>query len=280
MRALVTGANGFAGRHLVSLLRSRGDTVLAAGHGAPWPCDFRLGDQVAEAVEEARADVIFHLAGTSSVAEAARDPRGANENIVGPAVHVMQAAGRARVLLVSTCHVYGEGRTGEEDPLGPVDVYGAARASVEYMAATFRAKGRDIVIARAFHHTGPGQDRRFAFGDWAARYAAGERVISVGNLEVRRDYADVRDIVAGYVVLAERAQSLGAYNLCSGAARSLRELFSMVAPDAVAVVDSTRIRGREVAEIVGSAARAEALGWRRFHRIEETLAALREWASA
>lgn len=274
MRALVTGANGFAGRHLVALLKSRGDTVLAAGHGAPWACDFRMADQVAEVVEEARADVIFHLAGTSSVAEAGRDPRGANENIVGPAVNVMQAAGAARVLLVSTCHVYGEGRTGETDPLAPRDIYGAARASVEYMAGNFRAKGRDVVIARAFHHTGPGQDRRFALADWAAQYAAGKRQIVVGNLDVRRDYSDVRDIVAGYARLAERGEGAGAYNLCSGVARPLRELFRLVAPEAEAVVDSGRVRAREILEMVGSADRAEALGWRRFYRIEETVAAL------
>lgn len=274
MRALVTGAAGFAGRHLVHLLRAEGHTVLSTGHGAEIDLDFRIAEVVEELLERGRPDVIFHLAGTSSVAEMARHPGAGEDNILTPAANVLRFA-RCRVLLVSTCHVYGRGATDEAAPLRPVDLYGAARASVEYLALDHVRKGGDVVIVRAFHHTGPGQDRRFALADWAARWREGERRIPVGNLEVRRDYADVRDIVAGYALLAGRGERGRAYNLCSGEARPMAELFRLLCPGAEPVVDPARVRPREPDAMSGSAAKAEALGWTRRYPIEQTLADLR-----
>lgn len=275
MRALVTGANGFVGRHLVRLLQSSGHTVFEAGHGAAISADFRIPEHVEELVGQLRPDVIFHLAATSSLTEMARDPTGGAANIVTPAVNVFKHAGAARVVLVSSAVVYGRGATGEAEKLRPVDVYGSARASVEYMAQVAVKQGTDIVIARPFPHTGPGQDRRFALGDWAARHEAGERRIPVGNLDVRRDYSDVRDIVAGYLLLAERGARGEAYNLASGVTRTMGELFARVCPDAEPVVDPRRVRAKDLPELSGTATKIEALGWRRFYRIDDTLADLR-----
>jgi GDP-4-dehydro-6-deoxy-D-mannose reductase len=283
-RVLVTGAAGFAGRHLVAHLRARGDDVVAAGHGAEVSIDFRMAGDVAALVAEVAPDIVYHLAGTSSLAEMLRDPAGGHYNIVQPAVHVLEAAATrapaTRVLLVSTCHVYGRAArlpTDEACPLHPTDLYGAARAAVEYITDNYRQRGVPIVVARAFHHTGPGQDRRFALGDWAAR-GGGE--VTVGNLEVRRDYSDVRDVVAGYRLLAEVGVPGEAYNLCSGAARSMRALFGLLlGPDARPVEDPARVRTNEVPVFLGSPARAEALGWRRAFSIERTLADLKASAA-
>lgn len=275
MHALVTGANGFVGRHLVRLLRSAGHTVAEAGHGAPISADFRIPEHVEELVRHLRPDVIFHLAATSSLVEMARDPTGGSANIVTPAVNVFKHAGAARVVLVSSAVVYGRGPTDEADKMRPVDVYGSARASVEYMAQVAIKGGADIVIARPFPHTGPGQDRRFALGDWAARHVAGERRIPVGNLEVRRDYTDVRDVVAGYLLLAERGVRGEVYNLSSGESRTMGELFALLCPDAEPVVDPRRVRAKDLPELVGNARKIEALGWRRFYRLDDTLADLR-----
>jgi GDP-4-dehydro-6-deoxy-D-mannose reductase len=238
---------------------------------------------VLDLVEHARPDAVFHLAGTSSVAEMLRDPGGGHVNVVKPAVNVMEAmalrAPGARLLLVSTCHVYGRAARlpiDEACELRPADLYGAARASVEYMTRTYAQRGVPIVIARAFHHTGPGQDRRFALADWAARAAKGEARIPVGNLDVRRDYADVRDVVAGYALLAERGEPGAAYNLCSGVAYAMRELFALAAPGCEPVEDPARARRNEVPEMRGTAAKAEALGWTRRFSIERTLGDLRE----
>ena len=270
--ALVTGAGGFAGKHLVHHLLEEGWRVAAAGHNCEWSVDFRMVDQVEQAFHEVQPDVVFHLAGTSSVAEMERDPVGGAENITVPVAHVLANIGLARLLLVSTCHVYGAGSTDEEAHLRPLDRYGAARASAEFLA---QRSGKDVVIARAFHHTGPGQDRRFALADWAARWRAGETRIPVGNLDVARDYSDVRDVVAGYRVLAERSRPGQAYNLCSGATVTMRELFTRLCPGSTPIEDPTRVRGKEVPVLQGSAAKAEALGWTRKWTLEETLAGVR-----
>jgi GDP-4-dehydro-6-deoxy-D-mannose reductase len=285
MRVMVTGAGGFAGKHLTHHLRSAGHDVVAAGHATDVSMDFRMAEEVHALVAQVQPQVVYHLAGTSSVAEVARDPAGGNANIVQPAVNVFEAvaqhAPRARVLLVSSCHVVGRPARlpiVEDAPLAPTDVYGAARAAVEYMVRTYLTRGVDIVIARAFHHTGPGQSPRFVLADWAARACRGDREIPVGNLELRRDYSDVRDIVAGYALLAERAERGSVVHLCSGVVRSLADLFAEVAPGCIPVVDASRVRGGEPPVILGSPARAEALGWERRHPWERTVADLRAGA--
>ena len=282
MRVIVTGAGGFAGRHLTHHLRESSCEVIAAGHAADVSMDFRMADEVHALVARVQPHVVYHLAGTSSVAEVARDPAGGNANIVQPAVNVLEAVAQhapgARVLLVSTCHVVGRPARlpiDETAPLAPTDLYGAARAAVEYMVRTYLARGVDVVTARAFHHTGPGQSPRFALAGWAARAVRGEREIAVGNLGLRRDYSDVRDIVAGYALLAERAERGSVVNLCSGVARSLADIFAEVAPGCIPVVDAARVRSGETPALLGSPTRAEALGWVRRHPWERTVADLR-----
>ena len=280
MRALVTGGGGFAGRHLVNRLREAGYTVAPAGHNTEISVDFRLFEQVAELISDFRPELSFHLAGTTSVVEMARDPMGGNQNVVKPAINLMEALAQrvpaSRLLLVSTCEVYGRPQRlpiDEDCPMAPIDVYGSARAAVEYMVGGYRGRGLDVQIVRAFHHAGPGQDRRALLGDWAARVAAGERQIAVGNLQLRRDYSDVRDVVAGYQLIAENGMRNGLYNLCSGQAHSLAELFRLLCGPEVEAVEEPSPR-MEAPVLLGSAARAEALGWKRRYALAQTLADL------
>lgn len=283
MRVLVTGGGGFAGQHLVRRLSDAGQSVVSAGHNADISMDFRIFEQVVEVVETVRPDIAYHLAGTSSVAELARDPLGGNQNVVKPALHLMevlaQKAPECRMLLVSTCQVYGRPPRlpiDEGCPMAPVDLYGSARAAVEYMVSGYRARGLDVRIARAFHHTGPGQDRRFALGDWAARVAAGERQIPVGNLQLRRDYSDVRDVVAGYQLIAEEGERSGLYNLCSGEAQTMGSLFRLLCGEGVEPVEKPeRLRTGEAPVLLGSPEKAESLGWKRRYTLEETFRDMR-----
>lgn len=283
MRALVTGANGFAGRHLVGLLRARGHEVVAAGHGAEEEVDFREPEEVEWICAQARPEVIFHLAGTSSLADMRRDPTGGNLNIVKPATNLLDELlhrhRSTRMVVVSTCHVYGRPTRlpmDEAHPMAPVDLYGAARAAVEHILKSYLNFGLDLVVARAFHHTGPGQDRRFAIPDWIAQHlAAPGRAVRVGNLDLRRDYCDVRDVVAGYLLLAERGQRGQAYNLCAGQALPLRTLFELACPGATADVDAARLRTADVPVLWGDPSRAEALGWVRRYEPMQTVTDLR-----
>jgi len=283
MRALVTGANGFAGRHLVQQLRDAGHHVVAAGHGAEEEIDFREAEEVEWICGQARADVVFHLAGTSSLADMKRDPTGGNLNIVKPAMNLfdelLSRHRSTRLVIVSTCHVYGRPLRlpiPEDHAMAPIDLYGAARAAVEHIVKSYLALGLDIVTARAFHHTGPGQDRRFAVPDWISQHlSAPDQPVRVGNLDVRRDYTDVRDVVAGYALIAERAQRGASYNLCSGVSTPLRTLFEMACPEATALSDDQRTRKSEVAVLWGDPSKAEALGWTRRYDLKQTVTNLR-----
>lgn len=290
MNALVTGAAGFAGSHLVRLLRERGHRVTAAGHHAEVEVDFLDAAQVERVCADARPDVIFHLAGTSHISAMRENPSAAHLNVVKPVVTLLDEVfyrhRSTRILLVSTCAVYGRPQklpTPEDHPLQPVDTYGSARAAVEHVVKGYLPHGIDVVIARAYNHTGSGQDSRFALPDWRAQQREGPSlsleghgggIVRVGNLDVRRDYSDVRDIVAGYLLLAERGVSGEAYNLCSGQAVSMRALFEKVCPGATAVLDDTRLRRVDLPILWGDPSRAEALGWTRQHSLDDALAEL------
>ncbi len=290
MKALVTGAAGFSGRHLVAFLRSRGDDVVAAGHDAETEIELTESREVERLCREVQPDVIFHLAGTSHISAMRANPMAGHLNVIKPAVTLLDAmlheAKKARLILVSTCQVYGRPHrlpTPEDHPLAPVDTYGSARAAVEHVLKSYLPHGLDVVIARPYNQLGPGLDRRFAIPDWIAQQAEGPDpsggIVRVGNLDVRRDYCDVRDVVAGYALLADRGERGQAYNLCSGQTVSMRAMFERACPGATASVDEARVRRNEPAIQWGDPSRAEALGWARRHPIEATTDALRAAAS-
>ena len=138
----------------------------------------------------------------------------------------------ARVLVVSTSEVYGSiepgTRAAETHPFVPGSPYALSKAAAEHLATAYAtARKLDVVRARPFNHTGPGQTPRFvvpAFAQQIAAIEAGhaEPVLRVGNLEVTRDLTDVRDIVHGYCALLERGHTSGVYNLCAKACGSRR----------------------------------------------------------
>src|SRR5439155_6591868 len=146
-------------------------------------------------------------------------------------------APRARVLAVTSGDVYGAVRATElpiveETPLRPVTVYGASKAAADLAAAQWgRAYGLDVLRARPFNHTGPGQDPAFVCSGIARQIALAEAgrqepVIRVGNPDPVRDFSDVRDVAAGYVALLERGRSGEVYNLCSGSGVSIAEVIA------------------------------------------------------
>jgi GDP-4-dehydro-6-deoxy-D-mannose reductase len=278
-RVLVTGAGGWIGGRLEETLRASGTSVVGAGHNHENSLELRLLDDVRALVADVRPDVVFHLGGTSRLAELLRDPASGNQNVVQPAVNVLEALASlgsgTRLVLVSPAEVYGRvGRvpTDEASPLVPVDLYASARAAVEYMSRGYAARGVDVRIARVFWCVGPGQGRGTLLGD-AAWSAANGTTLRIGDPELRRDVVDVRDVVAGLVRTAEHAAPGTATNLCSGRAWRVGDLL-----DAVGVrweVDTSLARPTDVPILLGSPARAEALGWQRRHPVEETLRALR-----
>ena len=307
MRVLVTGGAGFAGRHLLHrLLRDGGhavtatslggvpdhaeDAALAAG-GVRWlPLDVTSPASVRAAVEESTPEWVFHLAGQASVGASFQDPLGTWDVNATGTLRLLEAlrrqGGAARILVVSSAEVYGavaerDQPIREDAPLRPITPYGASKAGAELLALQAAAsEGLEVVVARSFNHVGPGQDERFVLASMARQLAsmrdgAGPPVLRVGNLEVRRDFLDVRDVAAAYLRLIEAGESGAAYNVCSGEARSLRsiveQMVTLSGTGARIEIDPERFRPADIPLLVGAAERLRGLGWRPEVPLDETL---------
>jgi GDP-4-dehydro-6-deoxy-D-mannose reductase len=284
MRVLVTGADGFVGRHLSRFLEERGDTVLPLTG-----VDVRDGRGIAEAVARAEADAIVHLAAVSSVADSQRDPAATFEvNAVGT-VNVCQAAREAsprpRLLLVSSGEVYGaipaERPATEQSPLMPMSPYGASKVAAETVGFQFaRSYGMSVVVARPFSHLGAGQAPTFSIASFArqlaeARQKAGRVTIRVGNLDAVRDFSHVKDVIAAYRLLLESGASGEAYNVGSGQGQSLRsvldDLIDLASMDVNVQVDPARFRGADIPNLVGDSTKLRALGWAPTYTVRDAL---------
>jgi len=308
VRVLVTGASGFAGPVVAEALAGRGHTVHGLARHAPEPgrtaassMVFHAGDvrdaaTLARIVGEIAPDAVVHLAAVAEPRAAEADPAAAYAVNLGGTLALLRAARaaspRPRLLIVSSAAVYGAVRPAElpvteDTPLRPLTVYGASKAAAELAALQWeRAYGLDVVIARPFNHTGPGQRPAYVCAALASQVAAIEAgrqppVLTVGNVDPVRDWSDVRDVAAGYVALLERGRAGTVYNLCAGEGVSvadvIAQLRSLARVPMRARIDPARRRAHEVERIVGSHARATAdTGWEPRIPLIETLGAMLE----
>lgn len=291
MRVLVTGAEGFVGRHLCRHLQEHADEPVRVGWpaGAGTPVDVTDAAAVRNAVEAARPDAIVHLAGISSVAASHRDPSGAFAvNALG-AVHVLvaaqQVAPKARLLLVGSSEMYGAvppgSRATEDSPLAPLSPYASSKVAAEVAGLQFqRGGGLPVISVRPFNHIGRGQRRDFVVPSFAEQIVAVRQgrappVLRVGNLEAVRDFSHVADLVAAYRFLLRRGEPGQIYNVCSGEGRSIRSLLDrMIALAHVDVrveVDPARLRPVELPSLVGDPGKLRRLGWAPAHTVDEAL---------
>ena len=289
MKALVTGANGFVGHHLIEHLTDLGDKVEALDHHGPEPVDVTDAESVRERVLSAAPDAVYHLAALSHVGQSWSAPLQVFQvNAVGT-LNVLRAcidARVSRVLVVGSADEYGicnaDVTTIDEDmPLQPITPYGASKVAAEVCA--FQAcLGEQLgaIRTRSFNHTGPGQSDQFVISSLAKRVVEAERTgtseIRVGNLDAVRDFSDVRDVVRAYRLLVERADPGSAYNVCSGQGSRVgdlaAQLLAMSSRPLSLVVDPELVRPVEVPRLVGSNARLRAAtGWEPKYTLEQTL---------
>jgi len=236
LRPLVTGAGGFAGRHLVAHLTDEGDEVLTTDRSSGGP-DLLDAEGLTNLIVDLEPEVVYHLAGQSDAAlswdlplETIRTNSEGTFNLLEAA----RVAGVDRVVIITSSDVYGkissdELPVTEDAPLRPVSPYGLSKAMADLIGSyAFLTYGQNVIRARTFNHFGPGQDRNAVCPGLAARIAecevANGSSIRVGNLDVKRDLTDVRDVVRAYRLLAIKGKPGVAYNVCSGVAISIREV--------------------------------------------------------
>jgi GDP-4-dehydro-6-deoxy-D-mannose reductase len=295
MRALVTGAAGFVGHHLVGHLESMGDTVVAVDrHEGPDLLDPAALDAFVAAVDP---DAIYHLAGWSDVGGSWSEPQAAfAANAVGT-LNLLQACRSvtARVLSVSSADVYGrvalsELPLTEDAPLRPVTPYAVSKVAADFLGVQASlGYGLDVIRVRAFNHLGPGQTNRFVAPAIAERIARNEfdrtEVVPVGNLTPRRDFTDVRDVVRAYRLLVTHGEAGEAYNVCSGTDIAISDLadqlVSMAASPMRLEEDPSLQRPVDVPMLRGDSTKLhKATGWEPEIALRQTLSdLLEEWRS-
>ena len=279
-RLMVTGLDGFVGRHVKQAVESLRDGrfQLVEARGA---IELREPATLQQAIEETRPDYVLHLAAQSFVPASVKDPRATYEvNFFGTLnlLQTLKAGGfRGRMLYVGSADAYGAVR--DEDlpivescPLRPRTPYGVSKAAAELLCYQWtQDQGFDIVISRPFNHLGPGQAEHFVVLDFAKqvteiKLGRREPVLNVGAIDVTRDFTDVRDVVQAYLALMERGESGEAYNVCSGREYSIREileeLIRLAEVECRIIVDNARLRAVERKRNRGSFEKlAQCTGW-------------------
>lgn len=264
--ALVTGASGFTGRHLLDLLHSRGFRVVAMGNTCTdaadsVACDLTDRDAVRDAVQRVQPTHVVHLAALSFVQHG--DARAFYDVNVFGTLHVLDALTKlakvpTKVLVASSANVYGTPDVEVIDEgvcPAPVNHYACSKLAMEHMVRNWFDK-LPIIVTRPFNYTGPGQDERFLVPKIVGHYRRNARVIELGNLDVSRDFSDVRDVVQVYAELLESDARSCVVNVCSGTDISLREILRMmsdIAGYAIEVqVNPAFVRANEIARLRGS----------------------------
>jgi GDP-4-dehydro-6-deoxy-D-mannose reductase len=307
MRALVTGVSGFVGGHLAEHLVDQGDLVVGLSASGRWPSElvhlgktvriepFDLIDkdesELAELVSRKQPEVIYHLAAQSNPQASLTDPRGTwTLNLVGSLnlLEAVKSSGlKPRVILVGTGVSYGSPApefipVREDCPLRPSNPYAASKASVDLLGIQHHlSHGTDVVIVRPFNHAGPRQSSRYVLAGLALQVAeveSGRReCLEVGNLDVVRDFTDVRDVVRAYRLLASGGKAGEIYNLGRGQgtkiADALEHLRSLAKGPVPVRVDPGRVRAVDQPLLVADASKLrDAVGWVPGYTIERTLA--------
>ncbi len=311
LRVFITGATGFVGSHLLKFLDSPEYDIYGTafpevperepkeskGRVKIFRLDVRSEKEVFKAVKESKPDWVIHLAAVSNVKHSwERREETLETNLMGT-FYLLEALRKlrpqARVLFVSSSDVYGlltpkSELLREEEPLQAVNPYAFTKMSGEILSRFYaQVEKMEIIIARSFPHTGPGQSPAFVCSDWACQIARIEKglaspVIKIGNCQLKRDFTDVRDVSRAYVLLLQRGKSGEVYNVCSGRAVLLRDILDLLlsfSREKVKVeVDKQKLRRTEIPLLVGDNQKiCQATSWQPQILLKKSLSDLLEY---
>lgn len=317
-RALVTGADGFVGQHLLPELLGRGYLVTGSVLALP-PKRVTIAPAQTDAVDwkvadvmdagalyrllaAVRPDIVFHLAGIASAAKALARPEETLRVNAGGTLGLLEALLSARddfpdldprIVVMSSGATYGAAEVGdrgleEDKTLQPASPYSVSKACQELVADSYRrAHGLGIVVARVFNLVGPGQREEFVVPSFCSQVAeiAAERaepLLKVGNLEIERDFLDVRDGVAALAELAGLTSPKTVYNVGSGRSIPVRSILDWILHEAGVQVellaDPERVREGEETRLLANIDRIiEDTGWRPERELEDTIRETYRW---
>lgn len=287
MRALITGGKGFVGQWLAAHLKDRGDEVAVID----LETDVADADAVLRVMGDVLPEAVYHLAAMTHVGESWEHPSQVlRVNVLGTAEILAAArtvAPNARILVVSSAEVYGVVQPAqlpldESTPTAPASPYAASKLAAEVVALqAWRGYDQPVTVVRPFNHIGPGQSPNFFVPAMAKRIVearrAGAASLPVGTLTTRRDFTDVRDVVAAYRLLVEKGAPGQVYNVCSGVDVAMSDvaaqLLALAGTDIRLETDPGLVRPVDVPVLRGDAARLRAAtGWQPVIPLATTLA--------
>jgi GDP-4-dehydro-6-deoxy-D-mannose reductase len=317
MRALVTGISGFVGGHLTEHLANLGDQIIGISASGRWPAllaplsrlarlePFDLANaestenQLPELIRKKQPEVIYHLAAQANPQASMADPRGTWALNLGGTLNLLEAVRasglRPKVLIIGSGVSYGNPApeylpVTEACPLRPNNPYAASKAAADLLGIQHAlAHNADVVIARPFNHAGPRQVPSYVLASLARQVAEVEAglkaTVDVGNIDVVRDFTDVRDIVRAYRLLATNGVSGEVYNVGTGRRLKLAEMLEILRSLARARVDvrvdPARVRPVDQPLLLADASKLKAAtGWVPTYSIEQTLADMLDDARA
>jgi len=308
-KALITGYNGFAGFHLIELLLNNNYEIIGLDISkdsgdkfaelkgdlrnkiTPVTGDLRDSAVIDEIIKQYSPDLIFHLAAQSSVKLSFENPAETMSININGTLNILQSILKLNspppTMLISSSEIYGQLTPDqvpitEDAPLRPVNSYAVSKAAVDLLAYQYyKAYNLPIYCVRAFSHSGPGQKTVAVLSNWAFQTAEIELdlkppEIKIGNMEVTRDYTDVRDTVKAYWAIITSGQPGRPYNVCSGKGYALADLLKIItsfsSKKIKLIADPSRIRPVDIPILVGSPERLKAeTGWEPKISIDRTL---------
>jgi GDP-4-dehydro-6-deoxy-D-mannose reductase len=310
MRALITGAYGFVGKYVAAELGEAGYSLILSDIAEPevmanppaagsiyQQCDLLNFEDLSRMIREHQPGLIVHLAAQSSGGRSISNPGETFRTNISGFVNLMEGVRKygegSRVLAVGSGEEYG-GKSPGEMPLGenslpePGNPYAASKVAQTMIATQYyRTYGIDVVATRSFNHTGPGQTDTFVLPSFARKCAeieAGlrEPVLKTGNLDIVRDFLDVRDVARAYRLLAEKGRAGRIYNVCSGEGLKLEEALDIIIAqfdiDVEKGKDPGLFRPADVPVFIGDNSRlVEETGWKKKISVDEMLSGLADY---